>query len=102
MAMVLLLVIGVVVLGGIFLSTNIFSPPDVPTVAFGRNDGYTAQQKLYEVVSRQAGRSSRRDPIVITQPGRSGSRAQGATSPATRRGWSLRAVSQGATKRTSG
>jgi hypothetical protein len=65
---VTLLVVVVVVLGVVFLSTNIFSPPDVPTVSFTRNDGYAAQQKLFEVVSRQAGRSSRRDPIVITQP----------------------------------
>jgi hypothetical protein len=65
---VTLLVVAVVVLGVIFLSTNIFSPPDVPTAPFTRNDGYAAQQKLYEVASRQAGRSSRRDPIVITQP----------------------------------
>ena len=65
---VTLLVVAVVVLGVIFLSTNIFSPPDVPTVPFTRNDGYAAQQKLFEVASRQSGRSSRRDPIVITQP----------------------------------
>jgi hypothetical protein len=64
---VTLLVLVVVVLGVVFLSTNIFSPPTVVNVPFSRSDGYSAQQKLYEVGARHGGRSSRRDPIVITQ-----------------------------------
>lgn len=64
---VALLVIVVVILGGIFLSTNIFTAPEVRAVPFTRNDGYSAQQKLFEVVSRQSGRSSRHDPINITE-----------------------------------
>jgi hypothetical protein len=65
---VVILVIAVVGLGVIFLSTNIFGPLDVKPVSFTRNDGYAAQQKLFEVASRQSGRSSRRDPITITEP----------------------------------
>ena len=65
---VAILVIVVVGLGVIFLSTNIFSPPEVRPVSFTKNDGYAAQQKLFEVASRQSGRSSRRDPITITEP----------------------------------
>lgn len=64
---VAILVIVVVGLGIIFLSTNIFSTPDVRPVPFTKNDGYAAQKKLFEVASRQSGRSSRRDPILITE-----------------------------------
>jgi hypothetical protein len=64
---VTLLVVVVVVLGVVFLSTNIFTEPNVAPPPFSRNDGYAAQQKLFEVASRQAGRSSRRDPVVLTQ-----------------------------------
>jgi hypothetical protein len=65
---VAILIIVVVGLGIIFLSTNIFSGPEVRAVTFTKNDGYAAQQKLFEVASRQSGRSSRRDPITITEP----------------------------------
>src|SRR5262245_3638746 len=61
------LIVVVVTLGVIFLSTNIFTPPDVRPVAFTRGDGYAAQQKLYEVVLRQSGQSARRDPIAISE-----------------------------------
>src|SRR5262245_7745333 len=64
---VAILILVVVALGIIFLSTNIFSAPDVRPVSFSRDDGYAAQQKLYEVVARQSGRSSRRDPVVISE-----------------------------------
>ena len=65
---VVILVIAVVGLGVIFLSTNIFGPVEVKPVSFTKSDGYAAQQKLFEVASRQSGRSSRRDPITITEP----------------------------------
>ena len=65
---VAILVIVVVGLGMIFLSTNIFSPPEVRPVSFTRLDGYAAQQKLFEVASRQHGRSTRRDPITLSEP----------------------------------
>ena len=64
---VALLVIVVAGLGVIFLSTNIFSAPEVRPVPFTRLDGYAAQQKLFEVGSRQLGRSSRKDPIILTE-----------------------------------
>jgi hypothetical protein len=65
---VAILVIAVVGLGVILLSTNIFGPLDLKPVSFTKNDGYAAQQKLFEVASRQSGRSSRRDPLTITEP----------------------------------
>lgn len=68
LVIVAILVILVVGLGVIFLSTNVFSPAEVRPVSFTKNDGYAAQQKLFEVASRQSGRSSRRDPITITEP----------------------------------
>src|SRR5262245_9206675 len=61
------LIVVVVALGVIFLSTNIFTPPDVRQVNFTRGDGYAAQQKLYEVVRRQSGQSGRHDPIGISE-----------------------------------
>jgi len=64
---VLILVIVVVGLGVIFLSTNIFTAPELRPVAFTKNDGYSAQQKLFEVGLRQSGRSNRKDPITITE-----------------------------------
>jgi hypothetical protein len=65
---VAILVIIVVILGVVFLSTNLLSTPEVRPVPFSKGDGYATQQKLYEVVLRQSGRSSRHDPIVITEP----------------------------------
>ncbi len=58
----------VVVVGGVlFLSTNIFGTPDVKPVSYSKADGYTAQQKLYEIAQRQAGRSSRKEPVVLNE-----------------------------------
>ena len=66
--LVVILVVAVGALGIVFLSGNITSPPDnVRPVRFTRADGYSAQQKLYEVVLRQSGRSSRQDPVVISE-----------------------------------
>jgi hypothetical protein len=63
-----ILVILVVGLSVILLSSSIFGAPEIRPVSFTKNDGYAAQQKLLEVASRQSGRSSRRDPITITEP----------------------------------
>jgi hypothetical protein len=52
----------------VFLSTNLLSAPQGRPVPFSKGDGYATQQKLFEVALRQSGRSSRRDPIVITEP----------------------------------
>lgn len=64
---VVVLVIAVAALGVIFLSGNITSPPDVQPARYTRADGHSAQQKLYELVLRQTGRSSRQDPVIITE-----------------------------------
>jgi hypothetical protein len=61
------LAIGVSVAGGLFLSVNIFLDPDVRPASFSKSDGFSAQNKLFEVVLRQTGRSGRTDPIVITE-----------------------------------
>src|SRR2546426_11556527 len=67
-ALVVLVLAVLVVTGGVlFLSINILRSPDVQPVSFSRADGYAAQQKLYELVLRQAGRSGRRDPITLTE-----------------------------------
>ena len=65
--MVVVLVIGVGARGIVFLSGNITSPPDVQVTRYTRADGHSAQQKLYELALRQSGRSSRQDPVVITE-----------------------------------
>jgi hypothetical protein len=64
---VLVLVVAVGGLGLIFLSGNILDVPDTQPVKFNRGDGYSAQQKLYDLVLRQSGRSSRRDAIALTE-----------------------------------
>jgi len=64
---IVLLVLVAFLVGGVLLSVNIFSTPDIRPVPFSRGDGYSAQQKLYEVTLRQAGRSSRKDPIVLSE-----------------------------------
>jgi len=67
-ALVVLVLAVLVVTGGVlFVSANILRSPDVQPVSFSRADGYAAQQKLYELVLRQAGRSGRRDPITLTE-----------------------------------
>ena len=64
---VLVLAVLAVTGGVLFLSVNVLGSPDVRPVSFSRADGYAAQQKLYELVLRQAGHSSRRDPITLTE-----------------------------------
>jgi hypothetical protein len=66
--LVLIVLTGVVVAGGVlFLSTNIVGTPDVKPVAYSRADGHSAQQKLFEISQRQSGRSTRKDPIVLSE-----------------------------------
>jgi hypothetical protein len=64
---IVVLAVLVLAVGVLFISGNIFGSPDARPVTFSRADGYAAQQKLYEVVLRQAGRSSRKDPISLTE-----------------------------------
>ncbi|HET8575528.1 MAG TPA: hypothetical protein VFO18_00405 [Methylomirabilota bacterium] len=54
------------VAGVLFMSGNIYGTPDFIPTPFSRSDGFAAQQKLFEVVQRESGRSSRQDPIVLT------------------------------------
>src|SRR6266508_4160827 len=68
MVLVIVLVIAIVlgVAGTLFLSANIYGSPEVVLVPFTSSDGFAAQQKLFEVLRRESGRSSRQDPIVLT------------------------------------
>src|SRR5512132_471510 len=63
-------ILAVVVLAGgaLFLSLSLAGAPNVRLIPFSRGDGHSAQQKLYEVVLRQSGRSSRTEPIVLSEP----------------------------------
>jgi hypothetical protein len=66
--LVVLVLVGLVLgAGALFVSHNIFETPDIRPVSFSRDDGYAAQQKLYEIALRQAGRSNRRDPISLSE-----------------------------------
>lgn len=68
--LLLIIVILVIVISAaavIFLSVNIFGTPDGPPGSHSKGDGYAAQQKLYELLLRQSGQSTRRDPIVLTE-----------------------------------
>ena len=59
---VAILIVGVAAAGFVFLSGNMGTPPDVQPTRFTRADGYSAQRKLYELVLRESGRSTRTDP----------------------------------------
>jgi hypothetical protein len=63
----IVLVALVAVLAMVFLSANIFTAPDVRPVPFTKADGYAAQQRIFEIVSRDSRQSSRRDPVIITE-----------------------------------
>src|SRR4029434_2249647 len=61
--------LGVVVAaaGFFFLSGNMATAPDVQPSRFTRSDGFSAQRKLYELVLRESGRSTRTDPVVLSE-----------------------------------
>ncbi len=63
---ILILVVVLATAGILFLSANIYGVPEVVQTEFTRSDGYAAQQKLFEVLQRQSGRSSRKDPLVLS------------------------------------
>ena len=66
--LVIAVLAALVVVGGVlFLSANIFGTADTRPVTFSKADGYSAQQKLYELALRQSGGSSRRDAIVLNE-----------------------------------
>lgn len=62
----ILTLIGATVAGYAFVSGNVFDVPDVKAPPVSRADGFAAQQKLFEI-ARQAGRSPRQEPIVLTE-----------------------------------
>jgi len=64
---VIILVLVVAAAGFVFLSGNMSAAPEVSLTRFTRSDGFSAQQKLYEVVLRQSGRSHRQDAVVLTE-----------------------------------
>jgi hypothetical protein len=64
---VALLVVVVAAAGFIFLSGNMGTPPEVQPTRFTRADGFSAQRKLYELVLRESGRSSRTEPVILSE-----------------------------------
>lgn len=65
--LVAFLVVVVAAAGFIFLSGNMGTPPDVQPTRFTRADGFSAQRKLYELVLRESGRSTRTDPVILSE-----------------------------------
>lgn len=67
---VLILILAVVLVGGataLFFAGSIFDIPTVPQAPYTASDGYRAQEKLFELVLRDSGRSPRREPLLITE-----------------------------------
>ncbi|MBI4561210.1 MAG: hypothetical protein HY724_04120 [Candidatus Rokubacteria bacterium] len=64
---VAILVVVVAAAGFLFLSGNMLEAPEFTQTRFTRGDGFSAQQKLYEIVLRQSGRSNRQDDVVLTE-----------------------------------
>ena len=64
---VAVLVMAVAAAGFIFLSGKMGTPPDVQPTRFTRADGFSAQRKLYELVLRESGRSTRTDPVILSE-----------------------------------
>jgi hypothetical protein len=63
----LVAVAGIAVAGLIFFSVNIFDDPGLHGPPFTSADGHRAQQKVYEIIVRQANRSDRITPVVFTE-----------------------------------
>lgn len=64
---VAVLVVVVAAAGFLFLSGNMATAPDVQPTRFTRADGFSAQRKLYELVLRESGRSTRTDPVILSE-----------------------------------
>ena len=65
---VLLVGLGIIVGGGFVFSTSIFNLPEQPpTAEWTTADGQRAQQKILEIVRRDAGKSSRTGPLIFTE-----------------------------------
>jgi hypothetical protein len=64
---VAIMVVMVAAAGFLFLSGNMATAPDVQPTRFTRADGFSAQRKLYELVLRESGRSTRIDPVILSE-----------------------------------
>ena len=65
----LLLIMAVVFVGGavaLYFSGAVFDTPAMPRAEYTPSDGYRAQQKLFDLVSRDSRRSSL-EPVVLTE-----------------------------------
>jgi hypothetical protein len=60
-------IFGVAIAGTVFFSANIFEELEIQAAPFTASDGYRAQQKFYEIVLRESQRSTRKDPIVLSE-----------------------------------
>jgi len=67
----LLLVLAVVFVGGasaIYLAGGMFEAPPWPSaIYYTLSDGYRAQDKIFELILRDSGRSFRHEPVLITE-----------------------------------
>jgi hypothetical protein len=68
----LLFIVGIIFLaavagGFLFLSGNIFEAPPFDAIEWSRGDASSAQSKLVELVRRDAGQSSRQDPVFLSE-----------------------------------
>jgi hypothetical protein len=50
-----------------FVGINLFADPDVEAPAISRTEGQAAQQKLFELAGRRAGRSARQETVVLSE-----------------------------------
>src|SRR5438552_2866867 len=60
-------ILGIAAAGALFFSANIFEDLDIQAPPFTLGDGYRAQQKLYEIILREGQKSSRRDPVGLSE-----------------------------------
>jgi hypothetical protein len=65
--MVVILALLLVGVGVLFISGNLLGNPPVRPLSYSKADGYAAQQKLHEIALREAGRSTRKDPITLSE-----------------------------------
>jgi hypothetical protein len=67
--LILLLILALVLVGGaaaLFMGGAMFATPKIFPQTYTGSDAYRVQDKLFELVLRESGRSSRQDPIVLT------------------------------------
>lgn len=68
MLVVILVGLGIVIGGGLIFSTSIYNLPEkIPTSDWTVADGQRAQQKIFELLRRETGRSFRTDPLFFTE-----------------------------------